>query len=80
MKIGPFAALTNGHVVTCFFFILAGKGVWIAAKRALFFYCLLFFFFWGGGGHVSATLRLRIRMGIVSWVGYAQISNVWEHV
>ena len=33
--------------------------------------------FWGGdGGHVWSTLRLRLRLGIVSGVGYAQI-NFW---
>ena len=33
-------------------------------------------FFWGGGGgggHVWATLRLRLRLGIVSGMGYTQI-------
>ena len=29
-----------------------------------------------GGGHFRATLRLMLRMGIVSGVGYAQIVNV----
>ena len=35
----------------------------------------LFFFFWGGGGggHVWSTLRLRLRLRIVSGVGYTQI-------
>ena len=31
------------------------------------------FFFGGGGGHVWSTLRLRLRLGIVSGVGYTQI-------
>ena len=31
------------------------------------------FFLGGGGGHVWCTLRLRLRLGIVSGVGYAQI-------
>ena len=31
-------------------------------------------FFWGGGsGHVGAILRLRLRQGIVSGVGFTQI-------
>ena len=35
-------------------------------------------YFWlegggGGGGHVWSTLRLRLRLGIVSGVGYTQI-------
>ena len=29
--------------------------------------------FCGEGGHVWATLRLRLRLGIVSGVGYTQI-------
>ena len=35
----------------------------------------IFFFFGGGGGggHVWSTLRLRLRLGIVSGVGYTQI-------
>ena len=30
-------------------------------------------FFFGGGGHVWSTLRLRLRLEIVSGVGYTQI-------
>ena len=30
-------------------------------------------FFVGGGGHVLSTLRLRLRLGIVSGAGYTQI-------
>ena len=33
----------------------------------------IFFFGGGGGGHVWSTLRLRLRLGIVSGVGYTQI-------
>ena len=33
----------------------------------------IFFLGGGGGGHVWATLRLRLRLGIVSEVGYTQI-------
>ena len=44
--------------------------MWVATKCFFFF-----FFFWGGGGggggHVWFTLRLRL--GIVSGVGYTQI-------
>ena len=32
-----------------------------------------FFFFLGGGGHVWATLRLRLRLGIVLGARYTQI-------
>ena len=38
-------------------------------------YLFYFFFFWGGGGgvdHVLSTLRLRLRLGIVSGVGHTQ--------
>ena len=40
------------------------------------------FFFWGGGGegHVWSTLRLRLRVGIVSGVGYTQILMFLGHV
>ena len=54
----------------------------------LFFICLLGaggvcglllngIFFLGGGGDFWATLRLRLRLGIVSGVGYTQILNVF---
>ena len=46
----------------------AGRGVWAATKWDSFFL--------GGGGvggHVWSTLRLRLRLGIVSGVGYYQI-------
>ena len=33
----------------------------------------IFFFVGGGGGHVWSTLRLRLRLEIVSGVGYTQI-------
>ena len=51
------------------FFAGGGRGVWVATK--CFFFC--FFFFGGGGGHVWSTLRLRLRLGIISGVGYTQI-------
>ena len=35
--------------------------------------CYLMGFFFGGGGYVWSTLRLRLRLGIVSGVGYTQI-------
>ena len=31
----------------------------------------------GGGGHVWSALRLRLRLGIVSGVGYTQIYFFW---
>ena len=31
------------------------------------------FFFFGGGGHVWDTLRLRLRLGIVSGVGLLKV-------
>ena len=31
----------------------------------------------GAGGHVWSTLRLRLRLGIVSGVGYPQIEFFW---
>ena len=38
---------------------------------------VVFFFFWGGGGgagaHVWSTLKLRLKLGIVSGVGFTQI-------
>ena len=43
--------------------------MWVATKWD-------FLFFLGGGrwgGHVWSTLRLRLRLGIVSGVGYTQI-------
>ena len=46
-----------------FFFAGGGRGVWVATNWD----------FWGEGGHVWATLRLRLRLGIVSGVGYTQI-------
>ena len=42
----------------------------------LFLNGIFFFFFFGGGGgggHVRSTLRLRLRLSIISWVGYTQI-------
>ena len=39
--------------------------MWVATKWD--------FFFGGGGGHVWSTLRLSLRLGIVSGVGYTQI-------
>ena len=42
--------------------------MWVASKWDIFF-----FFLGGGGGHVWSTLRLRLRLGIVSGVGYYQI-------
>ena len=57
-----------------------GSGVWVAIKWDCFF-CLFVvgffvcFFFWGGGCRgcpFRATLRLRLRMGIVSGVEYAK--------
>ena len=44
-----------------------GEGVWVATKWDFFPGG------GGGGGHVWATLRLRLRLGIVSGVGYTQI-------
>ena len=44
----------------------SGRGVWAVTKC---FFCG--FFLWGG--HVWATLRLRLRLGIVLGVGYTQI-------
>ena len=46
--------------------------MWVATKWDVFF------FFGGGGGggggsHVWSTLRLRLRLRIVSGVGYTQI-------
>ena len=46
--------------------------MWVATKWDLFFFGggggVV-----GGGGHVWSTLRLRLRLGIVSGVGYTQI-------
>ena len=39
--------------------------MWVAAKWD--------FFLGGGMGHVWSTLRLRLRLGTVSGVGYTQI-------
>ena len=52
--------------------------MWVATKWD--FILLFFFFLWGGGGggHVWPTLRLRLRLGIVSGVGYTQIKCVWD--
>ena len=33
--------------------------------------------FLGGGDHVCSTLRLRLRLGIVSRAGYTQIYMFW---
>ena len=41
--------------------------MWVATKRDFFFLG------GGGGGHVWSTLRLRLRLGIVSGVGHTQI-------
>ena len=35
---------------------------------------------WDWGGHVWATLRLRLRLGTVSGVGYAQIQMFLGHI
>ena len=48
--------------------------MWVATKWDFFFF---FFFFLGGGGHVWATLRLRLRLGIVSEVGVYSNLNVF---
>ena len=49
----------------------------VATKWDFLFFFFFFFFFGGGGGgvggHVLATLRLRLRLGIVLRVGYTQI-------
>ena len=44
--------------------------MWVATKWDLFFFGGGVV---GGGGHVWSTLRLRLRLGIVSGVGYTQI-------
>ena len=46
-----------------FFFAGGGRGVWVATKWDFFV----------GGGQVWSTLRLRLRLGIVSKVGYTEI-------
>ena len=60
-----------GGFLSLFFFFFAGGGrdVWVATN----FFFFLFFWGGGGGGHVWSTLRLRLRLGIVSGVGYTQI-------
>ena len=44
--------------------------MWVATNWDFFFF---FFLGGGGGGHVWSTLGLRLRLGIVSGVGYTQI-------
>ena len=55
-----------GDFLYLFFFAGGRRGVWVATKWD-------FFFGEGGGGHVWSTLRLRLRLGIVSGVEYTQI-------
>ena len=59
-----------GDFFYLFFFSFAGGGL-----SGLLLIINWDFFLGGGGvgGHVWSTLRLRLRLGIVSGVGYAQI-------
>ena len=50
-----------------FFFLLGAGGVCGLLLNGIFFVG------GGGGGHVLSTLRLRLRLGIVSGAGYTQI-------
>ena len=54
-----------------FFFAGGGRGVWVATKWD-------FFFGGGGGGHVWSTLRLRLRLGIVSGLGILKFKCFWS--
>ena len=56
-----------GDFLYLFFFSGGGRGVWVATKWDFFFGG------GGGGGHVLSSLRLRLRLGIVSGVGYTHI-------
>ena len=58
-----------GDFLSLFFFAGGGRGVWVTTKWDV----VVVVFFLGGGGHVWSTLRLRLRLGIVSGVGYTQI-------
>ena len=51
-----------GDFLYLFYFLLGARGLCGLLLNGILF----IFFFWGGGGHVWSTLRLRLRLGIVS--------------
>ena len=58
-------AKISESTVFILYFLLGAGGVFGLLLNGIFF--------WGGGGHVLATLRQRLRLGIVSRKGYTQI-------